>query len=69
MNGKVKELYDSLGYYPGIRKITAETKTVKTLLLETNGETMINGKFWEIRAKSIGAGVWKVWLNTMEVKP
>lgn len=63
MGKEAKELYDRLGYYPGIRKITAKTKVVRELLLATDGQTLLNGKLWDIESKNIGAGVYKVWLT------
>ncbi len=63
MGKEAKELYDSLGYSPGIRKITATTKVVRELLLATDGQTLLNGKLWNIESKNIGAGVYKVWLD------
>jgi len=66
MGKEAKELYDSLGYHPGIRKITAETKAVRELLLATDAQTLLNGKLWNIESKSIGAGVYKVWLAAFD---
>jgi len=63
MGKEAKELYDSLGFYPGIRKITATTKVVRELLLATDAQTFLNGKLWDIESKNIGAGVYKVWLQ------
>jgi len=63
MSIEAKELYDALGSYPGIRKLTAKTKTVRELLLNTNGQTPLNGKLWNIESRNIGAGVYKVWLE------
>ena len=62
MSEKTKKLYDALGVYPGIRKLTAETKTVRELLLSTDGQTLLNGKLWDIHTSNMGAGVYKVWL-------
>ena len=63
MSAEAKELYDALGSYPGTRKLTAKTKTVQELLLNTNGQTLLNGKLWEIKTSNLGAGVYKVWLK------
>ena len=63
MTPKAKELYDRLEHQPGIRKVTADTKTVKELILATDARTLLNGKLWDIKAKSIFSGVNKVWLE------
>ena len=63
MSKEAKELYDSLGGYPGLRKVTATRKAVKELLLNTDAQTFVNGRLWNIRSKSIGAGVYSVWLE------
>ena len=63
LSKEAKILYDSLGGYPGLRKVTATRKAVRELLLSTDAQTLVNGKLWDIRSKSIGAGVYSVWLE------
>ncbi len=63
MSTKTKELYHTLCAYPGIQKVTAETKVVRELLLSTDGQTFLNGRLYEIKSTNIGAGVHKVWLK------
>ena len=42
-------------------KHRAVTKVVKTILL--NGPYLLNGRYWEVKAKSLGAGVYELSLE------
>jgi len=42
-------------------KHRATTKIVKTILL--NGPYLLNGRFWDVKARSLGAGVYELSLE------
>lgn len=39
---------------------TATTAVTRRLLIDTGGQTLANGKLYEIKAKSLGAGVYRL---------
>lgn len=45
-------------------KCRAVTKVTKMILL--NGPYMLNGRFWEVKAKSLGAGVYELSIEKKE---
>lgn len=45
-------------------KHRAVTKVTKRILL--NGPYLLNGRFWEVKAKSLGAGVYELSLEKKE---
>jgi hypothetical protein len=53
---------------PRTAHTTMDRKDLKELLLETGGQTLACGRLWEIKAKHLGAGVYKVSLTREEVK-
>ena len=60
MDRKVDRLLNFLASMPGLGHTTVPTKVVRALLLKTDGQIMARGRLWEITAKSLGAGVYRV---------
>lgn len=48
---------------PGGYSTTMTRKQLKETLLATDGWVLSCGYCWDIRSKSLGAGVYKVWLK------
>jgi hypothetical protein len=44
-------------------RTTVEAKVAKELLLYTEGWMMSSGRAYDIKTRSLGAGVWQVWLE------
>lgn len=63
LHAESNKLQDTLCGYPGIRHTTADTKLVRQLLLDTEGQMLVNGRLWTITTKHIGAGVHRVQLT------
>ena len=42
---------------------TMTTKELRTLLLYNEGRILACGDLWDIKSKSLGAGVYRVWLK------
>lgn len=59
----VIRLPDTFYRTPKIANITIATKDLTRLLLEKNGRIMACGSMWDIKSKSIGPGVYRVWLT------
>ena len=57
------DLRDILVAFPGVRKITATREDVRETLLESDGTMLLRGHLWKIKSKSIGAGIYEVWLE------
>lgn len=55
-----KRIIESFAANP-TSKHRAITKVVKRLLLD--GPYLLNGRYWEVKAKSLGAGVYKLTLE------
>ena len=60
------DLRENLLAYPGIRELTATKKDVQETLLKSDGQMLLNGRLYRIKAKHIGAGIYKVWLSPWE---
>lgn len=56
-------LQDALCGYPGIRRVTADTKALRQLLLDTDGQMRLLGRLYSIQAKSLGVGVYSIMLK------
>lgn len=48
---------------------TAPREVVKDLLLETGGQLLAQGSLYDVKAKPIGAGVYRVSLSPWRQKP
>lgn len=48
---------------PGLGHGTLISRDVRALMLKTGGDAMANGRLWDIDAKHLGAGVYKVMLK------
>lgn len=51
---------------PTTASMVMDRKDLKELLLETGGQIIARGRFWDIKSKHIGAGVYKVTLKLWE---
>jgi len=60
---RMADLRNKLTAYPGIRRITATSKDVHETLLNSDSQMFVDGTLYEIKAKSLGAGVYRVWLE------
>lgn len=58
----VERILDHLAAIPATSFATALAPVVRELLLKTDGRLFAIGKQWDIRAKSIGAGVYRITL-------
>lgn len=56
-------LPDKIYAYPYTASTTMTTKQLRETLLETEGWVIANGRVREIKSKSLGAGVYKVYLE------
>jgi hypothetical protein len=55
----IKRLTDD----PDNAEVTIETKCLKALLLKTGGRIVIADKWYEIQKKSLGVGIYRIWLK------
>lgn len=53
---------------PSSAEITMATKDLTALLLEKNGRILACGSLWDIESKTIGPGVYRVWLELRKTK-
>lgn len=59
---EANRIADCLASMPGSHTATT-TRVVRELMLSTGGQLMVNGYLYEIKAKSLGAGVHRVSLK------
>lgn len=56
-------LTDNFYAMPLYANTTMTSKELKETLLYTEGNIMACGELWDIKSKSLGAGVYKIWLK------
>ncbi len=64
---EVDQILDHVASMPGTTFASAVAPVVRALLLKTDGQLLLCGKRWDVVAKPLGAGVYRVVLK--EVAP
>ena len=59
----MEQLPDNFYRIPNIANMTMTKKDLKGILLKTDGYIMACGRIWDIIAKHLGAGVYRVTLK------
>ena len=59
-------LPDRLYIYPEFASVTIPSKELKQILLDTGGKVIAKGRLRPIKSKSLGLGIYKVWLGNPE---
>jgi len=60
---KARSELDALYVYPGMRKVTVETKIFKEIMLYTGGDILVDGRLYDITSKNLGAGIYRLQLK------
>lgn len=63
---KLNRLQEHTQYGPDTWVIVT-TAVLKAIMLSTGGETVRSGLFFDIQKKSLGAGVYRIWLTPKEM--
>jgi len=58
-----EDLERALMGFPGVRKVIAPSKTFREVMLARDGQMLLNGSLWDIKSKSVGAGLRRIWLE------
>ena len=56
----MKQLPDNFYAFPNLASMTITRKDLRELLLNTNGQAIIQGRLMTIKSKHLGAGVYKI---------
>lgn len=56
----MKKLPNHFYAFPDAARMTVTTKHLRELLLATDSQAVIKGKIWEIKSKSLGAGIYQI---------
>jgi len=59
-------LPDRLYIYPEFASEAIPSKELKQILLATGGKVIVKGRLRPIKSKSLGLGIYKVWLGNPE---
>jgi hypothetical protein len=57
---EVSRVTNHLASMPGLAHAAVETAVARSLLLESGGEMLLRGRTYDVVAKSLGAGVYRV---------
>jgi len=60
------DLERALMGYPGVRKVIAPSKVYREVMLARDGQMLLIGRLWDIKSKSVGAGLRRVWLEVAD---
>lgn len=60
---EANRIIDYLVSVPRFGKTTTDRKTLRSMLLGSDGWIMARGLIWDIRSKHVGAGIYQVWLE------
>ena len=63
---RTKEVLDAFARSPTAFSTTVQTVVLRHILLKTEGKVLAEGCFWNIKTKSLGAGVYRIYLEKEE---
>ncbi len=66
LSNEADQAINSLVNNPEHAKPTMKTATLREILLYSDGWLTTRGRMMDIKSKSLGAGVYKVWLEDQE---
>jgi len=63
----MKQLPDDFYAYPNFANMTITRKELRELLLETEGQVVIQGRLKDIKSKHLGVGVYRVTVEDVDL--
>jgi len=63
----MKQLPDDFYNFPSTARITITGKELRELLLETEGQVVIQGRLKDIKSKHLGVGVYRVTVEDVDL--